>query len=338
MFIVMAAGATPEQISRVCEEIKDLGLEAHPIRGATRTAIGVTGNKTQVAADHLLMMSGVDDVVYISSPYRLASRDVQRENTVVDVGGVRIGGGEFVVMAGPCAVEGREQIFEVAEGIARAGVKVFRGGAFKPRTSPYSFQGLGKPGLELLAEVRERYHLRIVTEAVDTETIDMVADYADMIQLGARNMQNFSLLKKAGRLQKPVLLKRGMSATIEEFLLAAEYVLSEGNSQVVLCERGVRTVMDGSRYVLDLAAITEIKQISHLPIIADPSHGSGRQARVIPLSKASLAAGADGLLIEVHNAPEEALSDGPQAITPEAFERLMADLRKMAPTLERMIR
>jgi len=338
MFVVMASGATREQITLVCDEIRKMGLDAHPIQGTTRTAIGVTGNKTQVAADHLLVLSGVEDVVHISSPFRLASRESHQDNTIVDVNGVRFGSATFGVIAGPCAVENREQLFAVAERVTRAGVTLFRGGAYKPRTSPYSFQGLGKPGLELLAEVREKYHLRTVTEAIDTDTIELVADYADIVQLGARNMQNFSLLKKAGRLRKPVLLKRGMSATIEEFLLAAEYVLAEGNEQVILCERGIRTMSEPGRNVLDLAAIPQIKQMSHLPIIADPSHGTGRQARILPLSRAALAAGVDGLLVEVHHAPEQALSDGPQAITPNDFDELMSSLREMAVPLKREIR
>lgn len=337
MFIVMSPGATSEQVKLVCEEIKKMGLEAHPIQGAARTAIGVTGNKTQVAADHLLVLSGVEDIVHVSSPFRLASRESHPDNSIVEVGGVKFGSESFGVIAGPCAVENREQLFAVAERVARTGVKLFRGGAYKPRTSPYSFQGLGKPGLELLAEVRERFNLKIVTEAVDTETLEMVADHADLIQLGARNMQNYSLLKRAGRLRKPVLLKRGMSATIEEFLLAAEYLLSEGNEQVILCERGIRTMSEAGRNVLDLAAILQVKQMSHLPIIADPSHGTGRQARILPLSRAALAAGADGLLVEVHHAPERALSDGPQAITPNDLDELMASLREIAVPLKREI-
>jgi len=338
MFVVMTSGATPDQIALVCEEIARMGLKAHPINGTTRTAIGVTGNKTQIAADHLLMLSGVEDVIHVSSPFRLASRESHRDDTVIDVSGIRFGSSEFVIIAGPCAVESRDQLFAIAERVAHAGVRLFRGGAYKPRTSPYSFQGLGKPGLELLAEAREKFGLLVVTEAIDTETIEMVADYADIVQLGARNMQNFSLLKRAGRLRKPVLLKRGMAATIEEYLLAAEYVLAEGNEQVILCERGIRTMAEPGRNVLDLAVIPQIKQLSHLPIIADPSHGTGRQARILPLSRASLAAGADGLLVEVHHAPEQALSDGPQAITPNEFDLLVADLRKMAPAVGREIR
>jgi 3-deoxy-7-phosphoheptulonate synthase len=338
MFIVMTSGATSEQIAQVCDEIARMGLKAHSITGTTRTAIGVTGNKTQVAADHLLMLSGVEDVIHVSSPYRLASRESHPDNTVVDVSGIRFGSSEFVVIAGPCAVESREQLFAVAERVARAGAKLFRGGAYKPRTSPYSFQGLGKPALELLAEARDKFGLRIVTEAIDTETIEMVADYADIVQLGARNMQNYSLLKKAGRLRKPVLLKRGMAATIEELLLAAEYLLSEGNEQIILCERGIRTMAEPGRNVLDLAVIPQIKQLSHLPIIADPSHGTGRQARILPMSLASLAAGADGLLVEVHHAPEAALSDGPQAITPNEFDMLIAQLRRLAPAVNREMR
>ena len=338
MFVIMSAGATQNQVAVVCEEIGRMGLVAHPIKGTTRTAIGVTGNKTQIAADHLLMLAGVEDVVHVSSPYRLASREAYPDNTVVSVGDVDFGGDEFAIIAGPCAVESREQLFAVAERVSRLGVRLFRGGAYKPRTSPYSFQGLGMPGLELLALTREKFGLKIVTEAIDTETLDVVADYADVIQIGARNMQNFSLLKKAGRIRKPVLLKRGMAATVEEFLLAAEYVLSEGNDQVILCERGIRTMAEPGRNVLDLAVIPQIKQKSHLPIIADPSHGTGRQARILPLSRASLAAGADGLLVEVHHSPESALSDGPQAITPDEFDELVTSLRRMAPSVERRIR
>lgn len=331
----MEATATPEMVARVCQEIESMGLKAHPIPGSMRTAIGVTGNKDQIDADRLLTQPGVKDIIHVTQPYKLVSREFFPEDTVIDVNGTKIGGKEFVVMAGPCAVESREQCLIIAEHVARSGAKVFRGGAYKPRTSPYSFQGLGEDGLKILAEVREKYNLLIVTEAIDTDVIDMVADYADIIQIGARNMQNFSLLKKAGRQKKPVLLKRGMMATIEEFLMAAEYVMSEGNRHVILCERGVRTFADHTRNTLDLSAVPFVKRTSHLPIIVDPSHGTGRKEKVLPLSRAAIAVGADGLLIEVHHDPASALSDGPQSITPDIFDTLMKEMRSIAGVLGR---
>lgn len=337
MLVVMEAHATQEMVAKVCEEIQKMGLMAHPIPGALRTAIGVTGNKAQVDSDRILTLIGVQDIIHVTQPFKLVSREFYPDDSVVDVGGVCIGGPEFVVMAGPCSVESREQCMIIAEQVAKAGARIFRGGAFKPRTSPYSFQGLGEKGLQILAEVREKFGLKIVTEAVDTETLDLVAAYADIIQIGARNMQNFSLLKKAGKSMKPVLLKRGMSATLEEFLMAAEYVMAEGNRRVILCERGVRTIADHTRNTLDLAAIPYVKRISHLPILSDPSHGTGKKSKVLPLSRASIAVGADGLLVEVHNRPENALSDGPQSITPEDFDRLMADMRRLAAVLDRTV-
>jgi 3-deoxy-7-phosphoheptulonate synthase len=335
MLIVMEAGATPQQVAGVCDEISRLGLTAHPIPGALRTAIGVTGNKSQVDADKILSLAGVQDIIHVTQPYKLVSRDFYPENTVVDVGGVKVGGSEFVVMAGPCSVENRDQCMIIAEAIAKGGGKIFRAGAFKPRTSPYSFQGLGEEGLKILAEVRSRFGLKIVTEAIDTETLPMVAQYADIVQIGARNMQNYSLLKKAGKISKPVLLKRGMAATLEEFLMAAEYILSEGNRQVILCERGVRTFADHTRNTLDLSAVPYVKRVSHLPIVCDPSHGTGKRAKVIPLSRASIAVGADGLLIEVHNDPARAWSDGPQSITIDMFNELMNTMRLIAPVVGR---
>ncbi|MEK7774519.1 MAG: 3-deoxy-7-phosphoheptulonate synthase [Candidatus Zixiibacteriota bacterium] len=335
MLIVMEAGATTEQVAGVCDEISRMGLTAHPIPGALRTAIGVTGNKSQVDADKILSLVGVRDIIHVTQPYKLVSRDFYPENTVVDVGGVKIGGTEFVVMAGPCSVESRDQCMIIAETIAKFGGKIFRAGAFKPRTSPYSFQGLGEDGLKILAEVRTRFGLKIVTEAVDTETLPMVADYADIIQIGARNMQNYSLLKKAGKTTRPVLLKRGMAATLEEFLMAAEYILAEGNRQVILCERGVRTFADHTRNTLDLSAVPFVKRISHLPIVCDPSHGTGKRAKVIPLSRASIAVGADGLLVEVHHDPAKAWSDGPQSITLDMFGELMNTMRLIAPVVGR---
>jgi 3-deoxy-7-phosphoheptulonate synthase len=338
LLVVMEGSATPDMVARVCTEIRGMGLAPHPIPGAHQTAIGITGPKSLVNTDHLLSLAGVRDIIQITQPYRLASREFHPENTVVDIGGVKLGGAEFVMIGGPCSVESRDQTMEIASQMADAGVRLFRGGAFKPRTSPYSFQGLGKAGLDILAEVRERFGLRIVTEAIDTETIDLVSGYADMIQIGARNMQNYSLLKRVGRLRKPVLLKRGMSATLEELLMAAEYIMVEGNDQVVLCERGIRTVVEHSRHTLDLAAIPSIKRMSHLPIIADPSHGTGRRDKVLPMARAALAVGADGLIIEVHQNPESALSDGQQAITPLEFEQLVYQLRRMASALDRTIR
>jgi 3-deoxy-7-phosphoheptulonate synthase len=337
LLVVMEPTATAEMVDRVCSDIRKMGLSPHPIPGSHQTAIGINGRKALVDTDHLLSLSGVRDIIQITQPYRLASREFHPENTIVDIGGVKLGGNECVMIGGPCSVETREQTMEIAAQMADSGVRLFRGGAFKPRTSPYSFQGLGQPGLEILAEVRSRFGLRIVTEAIDTETVDLVAEYADMIQIGARSMQNYSLLKRVGRLNKPVLLKRGMSATLEEFLMAAEYVMAEGNSRVVLCERGIRTLAEHSRNTLDLAAIPSVKRMSHLPIIADPSHGTGRRDRVAAMAKAALAAGADGLMIEVHQSPETALSDGQQAITPVEFEMLMHQLRKLALALDRSI-
>ena len=337
MLIVMERDATKEMVARVCREIEDMGLTAHPIPGAQRTAIGVTGNKEQVDADRILSLAGVRDIIHVTSPFKLVSREFYPQDSVVDVAGVRVGGGSFAVIAGPCSVENRDQTMTVAEQVAAQGAKLFRGGAFKPRTSPYTFQGLGKEGLEILAEVRERFGLRIVTEAIDTDTIDLVAEYADVVQIGARNMQNFSLLRKAGRCGRPVLLKRGIAATVTEFLMAAEYIMAEGNRDIILCERGVRTFADHTRNTLDLSAIPYVKRLSHLPIITDPSHGTGRAAKVLPLSRASIAVGADGIMVEVHHQPERALSDGAQSITPDVFERLMNDMRSLATVLERTL-
>ncbi|MBI5266163.1 MAG: 3-deoxy-7-phosphoheptulonate synthase [candidate division Zixibacteria bacterium] len=337
MLVVMEGTATPDMVNRVCAEIQKMGLVPHPIPGPHQTAIGITGSKSRVDSDHLLALAGVRDIIQITQPYKLASREFHPENTVVDVNGVKLGGESFVVIGGPCSVESREQTMEIASQMADAGVRLFRGGAFKPRTSPYSFQGLGKPGLEILAEVRSRFGLRIVTEAIDTEMVDLVAEYADMIQIGARNMQNYSLLKRVGRINKPVLLKRGMSATLEELLMAAEYIMVEGNSRVALCERGIRTLAEHTRNTLDLAAIPAVKRMSHLPILADPSHGTGRRDKVLPMARAAFAAGADGLMVEVHHSPESALSDGQQAITPLEFELLMQQLRKLALAMDRTI-
>jgi 3-deoxy-7-phosphoheptulonate synthase len=337
LLVVMRKDATAEQIRGVSEAIEARGFKAHPIPGAQRTAIGVTGNKGALDAPVFESLPGVLEVIPVSHAYKLVSREVKNEDSVVRVGGVPVGGRELTIVAGPCAVESREQTLIVARAIKEAGAHILRGGAFKPRTSPYSFQGLGEEGLRILADAREATGLPVVTEALDNEGVDLVERYADAIQIGARNMQNFSLLKRAGRAKKPVILKRGMSATLEEFLMSAEYILSEGNYDVILCERGVRTFSDFSRNTLDLAIVPAVKKISHLPILVDPSHGTGRREKVAPLSRASAAVGADGLMIEVHHDPNKALSDGPQSVTPEMFAQLMQDLRKIAPVIERSL-
>ena len=337
MLVVMRKDATAEQIRGVQEAIEARGYKAHPIPGAQRTAIGVTGNKGALEAPALESLPGVLEVIAVTHAYKLVSREVKREDTVVKVGTVEVGGSELVLVAGPCAVETAEQTIAIARAVKSAGAHILRGGAFKPRTSPYSFQGLGEEGLRILAEAREATGLPVVSEAIDVESVDLVEKYCDAIQVGARNMQNFSLLKRVGKARKPVVLKRGLSATLEEFLMSAEYILSEGNYAVILCERGVRTFSDYSRNTLDLSVVPAVKQISHLPIFVDPSHGTGRRDKVAPLSRAAAAVGADGLMIEVHNDPNRALSDGPQSITPEMFEELVIDLRKIAPVIGRTL-
>jgi 3-deoxy-7-phosphoheptulonate synthase len=319
----------------VVAAIEARGYKAHPVPGGERTAIGITGNRSAEDLPAFEGLPGVLEVIPVSHAYKLVSREVKTENTVVSIGGVRVGGPELVLVAGPCAVESREQMLTVAHLVKESGAQLLRGGAFKPRTSPYSFQGLGEEGLKILAEAREATGLPVVTEAVDSESMDLVERYADAIQIGARNMQNFSLLKRAGRARKPVILKRGMSATLEEFLMSAEYILSEGNYEVVLCERGVRTFSDFSRNTLDLAVVPAVKDMSHLPILVDPSHGTGRRDKVSPLSRAAVAVGADGLMVEVHHDPSRALSDGPQSITPDMFGALVRDLRQIAPVIGR---
>jgi 3-deoxy-7-phosphoheptulonate synthase len=337
MLVVMKQGATAEDIRGVAEAVEARGYKAHPIPGAQRTAIGITGNKGAEEAAVFETLPGVLEVIPVTHAYKLVSREVKPESSVVSVGGVPVGGPELTVVAGPCAVESREQILTVARAVKAAGAHLLRGGAYKPRTSPYSFQGLGEEGLKLLAEARDATGLPIVTEALDSESLDLVERYADAIQIGARNMQNFSLLKRAGRARKPVFLKRGLSATLEEFLMSAEYILAEGNYQVILCERGVRTFSDFSRNTLDLAVVPAVKSMSHLPILVDPSHGTGRRDKVAPLSRAAAAVGADGLMIEVHHDPNRALSDGPQSITPDMFVELMRDLRQIAPVIGRRL-
>jgi 3-deoxy-7-phosphoheptulonate synthase len=341
MLVVMQSHATEEQVRAVCERILSLGFRAHPIPGEARTAIGITGNSGPVNTVSLESMPGVVECIPVSKPYKLVSRDVKADNTVVRIptpsGEVSFGGKAIAIVAGPCAVETREQAFAIAERVRAAGGRLFRGGAYKPRTSPYSFQGLAEEGLRILAEVREKFGLGIITEAIDDESLDLVEKYADVIQIGARNMQNFSLLKRAGRARKPVLLKRGLSATLDEFLMAAEYVMSEGNYQVILCERGIRTFADHTRNTLDLSVIPAVQRLSHLPIVVDPSHGTGRRNKVLPLSRASVAVGADGLLIEVHHDPSRALSDGPQSILPDEFDRLVREARDIAAIIGRTL-
>jgi 3-deoxy-7-phosphoheptulonate synthase len=339
MLVVMKAHATQEQVRSVCEKIEKLGYRAHAMPGAQRTAIGITGNKGEVEQGTLEEMAGVQEVIKVSKPYKLVSRDIKEDNTVIRFAGsnATIGGPGLAIVAGPCAIESREQAFAVAERVHRAGAQFFRGGAYKPRTSPYSFQGLGEEGLRIMAEIREQYGMKIITEAIDNESLDLVEEYADMIQIGARNMQNFSLLKRAGRAKKPVLLKRGMSATLEEFLMAAEYILSEGNYNVALCERGVRTFADHTRNTLDLSVVPAVQRLSHLPIFVDPSHGTGKRNKVTPLSRAAVAVGADGLMVEVHNKPDEAMSDGPQSLFPDQFDELMKQVRQIAAVVGRTV-
>lgn len=336
MLIVMDAMATSEDVRRVVEAVENAGLQAHPIPGAQRTAIGITGNRGSVESAAFENLPGVAEVIPVTAAYKLVSREAKREDTVVAIGGVAVGGPRVAVIAGPCAVESEKQALSIAHAVRAAGATLYRGGAFKPRTSPYSFQGLGEAGLKILAKVREETGLPIVTEVLDTDSAELVAEYADCLQIGARNMQNFALLKKVGRIRKPVLLKRGMSATIEEFLLSAEYLLAEGNYDVVLCERGVRTFANHTRNTLDLSVIPYVKRISHLPILVDPSHGTGKRLKVLPMSRAAIAAGSDGLLIEVHDRPEAALSDGPQALLPEMFTQLMKEVRLLAPVVGRL--
>jgi 3-deoxy-7-phosphoheptulonate synthase len=339
MLVVMKAQATPEQIKAVCDHIELLGFRPHPLPGAQRTAIGITGNQGEVDRGNLEALAGVAEVIRVSKAYKLASRDVKEEDTIVRFAGTdaAIGGDGLGIIAGPCSIESREQAFAIAEAVAGSGAQFFRGGAYKPRTSPYAFQGLGLEALHIMAEIRERFGLRIVTEAIDNESLDLVAEWADVVQIGARNMQNFSLLKRAGRLRKPVLIKRGLSATLEEFLMAAEYVMSEGNYEVILCERGVRTFADHTRNTLDLSIVPAIQRLSHLPILVDPSHATGKRDSILPMARAAVASGADGILVEVHDHPEKALSDGPQSIYPAQFATMMDELEQIAPVVERTL-
>jgi len=325
----MKADATDSQVEAVLRVIEELGFKGHPMPGATRTAIGITGNQGAVDPSHFENLAGVAEAIRVSKPYKLITLDLRPEKTIVRVGDAAIGGDELAIIAGPCAIESRAQAFAIAEAVRRSGARFFRGGAYKPRTSPYAFQGLGEEGLKILADVREAYGLKIVTEALDEPGVDLVERYGDVIQIGARNMQNFSLLRRAGKAKLPVLLKRGLSATLDEWLLAAEYIMAEGNYQVVLCERGIRTFAQHTRNTLDLAAIPAVRRISHLPVIVDPSHGTGKNFMVTPLARAGVAVGADGLIIEVHDQPEHALSDGAQALTLDQYEQLVTEVRSI---------
>lgn len=338
MLIVMRHAAPPEDIDRVIRTIRQMGYRATPIPGRQRTAIGLIGNDGRVDAGRLIGLPGVLEIIHVSQPYKQVSREWRPDNTVIELAnGSRIGGAEVVVMAGPCAVESERQIMRTAHAVQKAGATILRGGAFKPRTSPYSFQGLGREGLRLLSAARQATGLAIVTEALDPEGVELVAAHADIIQIGARNMQNYSLLRAAGRAGRPVLLKRGLSATVRELLLAAEYILLEGESRVILCERGVRSFDDHARNMLDLTAIPSVKELSHLPIIADPSHGTGHRSKVAPMARAAVAAGADGVIVEVHPDPPSALSDGAQSLDLHEFERLVEELRVIAGVVGRRI-
>ena len=338
MLIVMRHGASDEEVRRVCDVIIEMGYQARPMPGRQRTTVGLVGNDGRVDGSRIEALSGVQEVIHVSKPYKQVSREWKAESTIVSLpGGLTIGGEDVVVMAGPCSVESEQQILAAAEAVREAGATVLRAGAFKPRSSPYSFQGLGVEGLHLLRLAKAETGLLIVTEAMDPEGADQVAEVADIIQIGARNMQNYSLLKRAGKLQKPILLKRGLSATIQELLLSAEYILAEGNPNVILCERGVRGFDPATRNIFDLSAIPVVHGLSHLPIIADPSHGTGHREMVIPMARAAVAAGADGLLVEVHPNPDRALSDGAQSLYPEQFARLMKETRIIAEAIGRRV-
>ena len=338
MLVVMNHTATAPEVDRVIHTIREMGYEARPIPGKQRTAIGLVGNDGKVDSAQLEALPGVLQVIHVTQPYKQVSREWKADSTIVELpNGTRIGGDDVVLMAGPCSVESREQILGIAHRLKASGATVLRGGAYKPRTSPYAFQGLGLKGLELLAEARAQTGLAIVTEAIETDTLSAVAEYADIIQIGARNMQNYPLLRRAGQTGKPILLKRGLSATIKELLLSAEYILAEGNPNVILCERGIRSFDDQTRNLLDLTAIPVVKALSHLPIIADPSHGTGIRAKVMPMARAAVAAGADGLMIEVHPDPDHAKSDGAQSLWPDQFDELVTQVSLIAEAIGRRI-
>jgi 3-deoxy-7-phosphoheptulonate synthase len=328
MIIAMQAEATDQQINHICDRVREFGYTPHVIRGVERTVIAAVGpGDKKEHIEHLKSAEGVEDAFPILQPFKLVSKEVKKQKTAIRIEDVSIGDGNFVVMAGPCSVEGREQLMTTADAVASSGAKILRGGAYKPRTSPYDFQGLAEEGLKLLAEARNRTGLKVITEVLDTEDVELVAEYADILQVGARNMQNFALLKKLGEIKKPVMLKRGLSATIKEFLLSAEYIVTHGNPEVMLCERGIRTFETATRNTLDLAAVPLLNELTHLPVIIDPSHATGKRSLVRPLAKAAVAVGADGLMTEVHPCPEQAWSDGPQSLLPEEFARMMRELQ-----------
>ena len=335
MLILMNTAHTKEELEVVLAKIREMKLKPHVIPGAQSVAVGVTGNRGALDPREFTALPGVRDAVPVSKPYKLAGRDFKGSDTEVKIGGLRLGGPDFLVIAGPCAVESEEQVLRIARAVKAAGAQLLRGGAYKPRTSPYAFQGLGKKGLEILAAAKRETGLPIVTEVLDQRTLEEVADVADVLQVGARNMQNFALLKELGRIKKPIMLKRGLSATLDEWLMSAEYILSEGNDQLFLCERGVRTFSDHARNTLDLTVVPAVKELSHLPIIVDPSHATGVRSRVAPMARAALAAGAHGIMVEVHDQPAQALCDGAQALSPEDFKGLMGDLVKIAAALGR---
>lgn len=328
MIVAMQAAATDEQINHICQRIREFGYTPHVIQGTERTVIAAVGpGDKKEHIEQLKSADGVEDAFPILQPFKLVSKEVRKQKSVIRIDDVAIGDGGFVVMAGPCSVEGHEQLMTTADAVVASGAKILRGGAYKPRTSPYDFQGLAEEGLKLLAEARQRTGLKVITEVLDTEDVELVAEYADILQVGARNMQNFALLKKLGEIRKPVMLKRGLSATIKEFLLSAEYIVTNGNPNVMLCERGIRTFETATRNTLDLAAVPLLNELTHLPVIVDPSHGTGKRSLVRPLARASVAVGADGLMTEVHPCPEQAWSDGPQSLLPEEFDRMMRELQ-----------
>jgi 3-deoxy-7-phosphoheptulonate synthase len=336
MLIVMNASAGKGEIDNVIRVVESLGFRAHAMPGANRTAIGITGNQGAVDLSHFETLPGVAEAIRVTKPYKLITLDLRPDRTIVDLGdGAKIGDGSLAIIAGPCAIENSKQAFAIADVVQRSGAKFFRGGAFKPRTSPYAFSGLGEPGLKILADIRKEFGLKIVSEALDEANVDLVEKYADMIQIGARNMQNFTLLRRVGRSKLPVLLKRGMAATLEEWLLAAEYVMAEGNYNIVLCERGVRTFAQHTRNTLDLAAVPAVRKISHLPVIVDAAHGTGRSYMVTPLARAGIAVGADGLMIEVHGRPDEALSDGAQSLRFDEYEQMVREVRQIHDVISR---
>lgn len=327
MIIVMQAGAPRIQADNIIEELKNKGLQPMPLYGIERTVIAVIGEERDLNMGHLEALPGVEKVMRVVHPYKLVSRETKHESSIIEVNGVKIGSNQIAVMAGPCSIESEEQIDEVAAELSKLGVRILRGGAYKPRTGPYSFQGLGKQGLEMIRRAADKYKMAVITEVLDTRTVDNIAKYSDIIQVGARNMQNFELLKELGKIKKPVMLKRGLSATIEELLLAAEYIMSHGNPEVILCERGIRTFETDTRNTLALATVPIVKELSHLPIMVDPSHATGKRSLIEPMTKAAIACGADGFIIEVHPNPEKALSDAQQQITPKHFAQMMENLK-----------